>query len=56
LSFLTFLADQQSKLTKITQNLISKHVSGGERARRADIFFEKIKISADSDEIWLALA
>jgi hypothetical protein len=30
------------------QKLSSKHVSGGERAGRAGIFLEKIKISADS--------
>jgi hypothetical protein len=42
LSFLTFLAGQSSKLTKKTRNLSSKHVSGGERARRAGNFFEKL--------------
>jgi hypothetical protein len=31
-----------------TRKLSSKLVSGGERARRAGIFLEKIKISADS--------
>jgi hypothetical protein len=35
-SFQIFLADQQSKLS-------SKHVSGGERARRAGIFLNKSK-------------
>jgi hypothetical protein len=30
-----------------TQKLSSKHVSGGERARRARIFLEKIKISEE---------
>jgi hypothetical protein len=38
-----------------TLKLSSKHVSGGERAQRAGIFLEKIKISVDSG-IWSALA
>jgi hypothetical protein len=64
------LTGQQSKQTKKLENstlsmflevnektrkLSSKHVSGGERARRSGIFFVNIKFSADSG-ILLALA
>jgi hypothetical protein len=51
-SFQFFLAGQQSKLT---EKLSFQHIYGDERARRAGIFLEKVKISADS-EIWMALA
>jgi hypothetical protein len=55
LSFQIFFGWPTIKPNGKTQKLSSKHVFGGERARRAGIFFEKIKISADFG-IWLALA
>jgi hypothetical protein len=44
-SFQIFSAGQQSKLTEKLQKFSSKHVSGDERAPRAGIFLETIKIS-----------
>jgi hypothetical protein len=55
LQFPDFFGWPTIKTNGKTQKLSSQHVSGGERARRAGIFLEKIKIQADSG-ICLALA
>jgi hypothetical protein len=44
LQFPEFFGWSTIKTNKKTQKLSFKHVSGGERARRAGIFFKKIKI------------
>jgi hypothetical protein len=55
LEFPDFFGWPTIRTNEKTRKLSSKQVSGGERARRAGILFEKIIISGDSG-IWLALA
>jgi hypothetical protein len=48
LQFPEFFGWPTIKTNGKTQKLSSKHVSGGKRAQKAEIFLEKIKILADS--------